>query len=72
MGGRHPVCTAREVCTVLKQHGFMMVSQKGSHQKWRHSDGRQVIVANHGNKPIPIGTLKNIIDGSGLDMDFFR
>ena len=23
----------------------------------------------HGNKPIPIGTLKSIIEGSGLDVE---
>ena len=49
-----------------------MVSQKGSYQKWRHANGRQVIVAMHGNKPIPIGTLKSIIEGSGLSVDDFR
>lgn len=49
-----------------------MVSQKGSHQKWRHANGRQVIVAMHGSKPIPIGTLKCIIEGSGLGVDDFR
>jgi len=26
----------------------------------------------HGNKPIPIGTLKSIIEGSGLSADEFR
>jgi hypothetical protein len=35
------------------------------------SNGRQVIVALHGNKPIPIGTLKSIIEGSGLGVDDF-
>ena len=35
------------------------------------TNGRQVIVAMHGNKPIPIGTLKSIIDGSGLSIDVF-
>jgi predicted RNA binding protein YcfA (HicA-like mRNA interferase family) len=44
----------------------------GSHQKWRHGIGRQVIVALPGSKPIPIGTLKSIIDGSGLDVADFR
>jgi predicted RNA binding protein YcfA (HicA-like mRNA interferase family) len=48
------------------------VSQRGSHQKWRHANGRQVIVAMHGGKPIPIGTLKSIIEGSGLTPDDFR
>ena len=51
---------------VPRRHGFACVSQRGSHQKWRHTNGRQVIVAMHGNKPIPIGTLRSIFEGSGL------
>ncbi|MGZ8900530.1 MAG: type II toxin-antitoxin system HicA family toxin [Limisphaerales bacterium] len=69
---RFPVCTAHEVAAVLRKSGFLMVSQRGSHQKWRHADGRQVILAMHGSKPIPIGTLKNIIQGSGIDVDEYR
>jgi predicted RNA binding protein YcfA (HicA-like mRNA interferase family) len=69
---RFPVCNAKEVVRILRKHGFIQVSQKGSHQKWRHSNGRQVIVAMHGSKPIPIGTLKSIIEGSGLGVENFR
>ena len=57
---------------MLRRNGFFFVDQRGSHQKWRHPDGRQTIVAQHGSKPIPIGTLKSIIKGSGLDVDDFR
>lgn len=57
---------------MLRRNGFVLVDQRGSHQKWRHPDGRQIIVAQHGSKPIPIGTLKSIIKGSGLDVDDFR
>jgi predicted RNA binding protein YcfA (HicA-like mRNA interferase family) len=67
-----PVCSAKDVIRVLRRNGFEKVGQKGSHQKWRHSDGRQVIVADHGSKPIPIGTLKSIIEGSKLSADDFR
>jgi predicted RNA binding protein YcfA (HicA-like mRNA interferase family) len=69
---RFPVCTAKQVINVLRKHGFALFSQKGSHQKSRHPNGRQVIVAMHGNKPIPIGTLKSIIEGAGLTADDFR
>jgi predicted RNA binding protein YcfA (HicA-like mRNA interferase family) len=69
---RFPVRTAKEVVRILHHHEFALISQKGSHQKWRHANGRQVIVAMHGNKPIPIGTLKSIIDGSGLSVEDFR
>lgn len=35
-------------------------------------NGRQVIVPQHGRKPLPIDTLKSIIEGSGLAVDDFR
>ena len=66
------MCSAKDVVRVLRRHGFLLLAQKGSHQKWRHPAGRQLIVPMHGNKPIPIGTLKNIIEGSGLDVELFR
>ena len=72
MSRRFPVCSANDVVKVLRRHGFALAGQAGSHQKWRHANGRQVIVAIHGNKPIPIGTLKSIIDGSGVDPEEFR
>ncbi|MEN9574928.1 MAG: hypothetical protein RL514_2783 [Verrucomicrobiota bacterium] len=72
MSQRYPVCNAKEVVKVLRHHGFMLAGQSGSHQKWRHTNGRQVIVAMHGSKPIPIGTLKSIVEGSGLDVEEFR
>jgi predicted RNA binding protein YcfA (HicA-like mRNA interferase family) len=72
MSRRYPVCNAKEVVKVLRHHGFLCVAQAGSHQKWRHENGRQVIVAMHGSKPVPIGTLKSIIEGSGLDVENFR
>lgn len=71
MGG-FPVRSAKDVIRVLQRHGFIKVGQKGSHQKWRHPDGRQVIVADHGSKPIPIGTLKSIIEGAKLTADDFK
>lgn len=72
MGQRFPTCNANDVVRVLKRKGFVNIGQKGSHQKWRHEDGRQVIVADHGSKPIPIGTLKSIIEGSKLTVEDFR
>ncbi len=72
MSGKYPGLTAKEVVRVLRRHGFGQVGQSGSHQKWRHGNGRQVIVPMHGSKTIPVGTLKNIIEGSGIDLDEYR
>jgi len=67
-----PVCNAHVVVRALRRHGFILLGQRGSHQKWRHPDARQVIVPMHGSKSIPIGTLKSIMRGSGLITDDFR
>jgi len=72
MSKRFPVCNARQVTRVLGRCGFTLIGQRGSHQKWRHSDGRQVIVPCHASKPLPIGTLKSIIEGASLSVEEFR
>lgn len=72
MSRKFPVLSAKEVVRVLKRNGFTLVAQSGSHQKWRHAAGKQVIVPMHGAKAIPIGTLKNIVEGSGIDVEEFR
>lgn len=72
MGQRYPICNASDVIRVLRRYGFQKVGQKGSHQKWRHADGRQVIVADQPNKSIPIGTLKSIVEGAKLSVEDFR
>lgn len=59
--------TAEEVTKILSSNGFEKISQKGSHQKWKNfNTGCQVIVPYHKGKQLPIGTLKSIIEGSGL------
>ena len=72
MSRRFTVRNAKEVVKILRRHGFVLAGQNGSHQKWRHANGRQVIVAMHGSKPIPLGTLKSIIEGSSLGVEEFR
>lgn len=59
--------TADQVIAVLKKHGFRLVGQTGSHQKWRHkANGKQVIVAYHRGRMLPLGTMRSIIEGSGI------
>lgn len=57
-----PRLRAREVIRILQQHGFIQVSQRGSHP----DTGRQVIVPYHKGKQLPLGTLKSIIEGSSI------
>ena len=67
-----PRLKAIEVTKVLKSHGFILISQKGSHQKLRNlKTGKQVIVPEHKGKDLPLGTLMSIIDGSGIPHEKF-
>ena len=59
--------TAREVEALLRRHGFTLVSQRGSHRKWRHPEHRlQVIVPEHRGRQLPLGTLRNILKNAEI------
>ncbi len=61
MGDRIRRMNARQVETILARYGFDLISQKGSHRKWRNSQQNlQVIVPYHKGRDLPIGTLRNI------------
>jgi len=62
MGEKILCLTAKEVEKLLSRYGFELISQKGSHRKWRNPvSSRQAIVHLHGNQPLPLGTLRNIL-----------
>ncbi|MCX6000192.1 MAG: type II toxin-antitoxin system HicA family toxin [Chloroflexi bacterium] len=64
---------AQQVTRILQRHGFVLISQRGSHQKWRNPDtGKQVIVPYHKGNQLPLGTLTSIIEGSGIPKEQFR
>ena len=73
MAPKLPRLKSEEVIRVLNRHGFELVSQRGSHQKWRNLEtGKQVIVPFHKGKQLPLGTLRNIIEGSGITEKEFQ
>lgn len=55
--------TARELFAALEQRCFSFVRQTGSHQRYRHLDGRRITVAPHGKgDTFTIKTLKSMIE----------
>lgn len=55
--------TARKLISTLKRDGFVLERQTGSHQTYRHPDGRQVSVSFHRpGDTFPPKTLKDIIE----------
>lgn len=67
MGDKIRVFDARGLEKLLSRYGFIQISQKGSHRKWRNlSTGRQVIVPFHSGKDLPLGTLRNILTNAEI------
>ena len=64
--------SGKEVCAILKKHGFEQVRQRGSHiimQKQVPDSTITVPVPDH--KELRIGTLMSIIRQSQLDRSLF-
>lgn len=59
--------TADQVEAILSRYGFKLVSQKGSHRKWRNVERKlQVIVPYHKGRDLPLGTLRNIMTAADI------
>jgi len=56
--------SSKQIIATLKACGFIQVSQRGSHVKFK-KENRTVIVPSP-KKEIPLGTLRSIIRQSGL------
>jgi predicted RNA binding protein YcfA (HicA-like mRNA interferase family) len=55
--------TAREIVNALIRDGFVFYNQRGSHQRYRHGDGRRVTVTFHrAGDTFPLGTLRSMIE----------
>lgn len=66
--------TAREIASALVRDGFSLHRQSGSHQRYRHPDGRRVTVTFHrpGDTFRP-KTLRSMIeDQARWDVDDLR
>ena len=58
-----------ELLRILRRDGWVEVSQRGSHVKFKHPHKLTlVVVPNHGSKEIAKGTLQRIVKDSGIDL----
>ena len=66
MPSKYPVLSLQEIIKILESHGFVYVSQRGSHIKYKNGN-RVVIVPAHDE--IAKGTLKSILQQAGLSLE---
>ena len=59
MSDKYPVVSWRELTTLLKRYGYVLVSQRGSHMKYRLAQRSVVVIPKH--RTISIRVLKNVL-----------
>jgi predicted RNA binding protein YcfA (HicA-like mRNA interferase family) len=64
-----PVVSGEETIQALELIGFAKISQRGSHVKLRHKDGRVTIVPNH--YELARGTLRSILCQANIEIEEF-
>jgi predicted RNA binding protein YcfA (HicA-like mRNA interferase family) len=65
-----PRLTSDQVIALPRRNGFRLAGNSGSQQKWRNAfTSKQVIVPYHRGRILPLGTMRAIIEGSGIPPD---
>ena len=60
------------IVKVLLRFGFLFISQKGSHAKYRKiGNPTLTVIVPMARREIPLGTLRSILKQSGLSEDDF-
>ena len=62
--------SSTQVLKVLRCEGFIFISQRGSHAKFRKGSATAIVPM--AKKEIPHGTLRSIIRQSGLSKNLFK
>jgi predicted RNA binding protein YcfA (HicA-like mRNA interferase family) len=65
--------SSRQVIAALEREGFIFVTQRGSHVKYRKAGSPvKTVIVPAGRKQIPRGTFRSILRQSGLDERAFE
>jgi predicted RNA binding protein YcfA (HicA-like mRNA interferase family) len=65
--------SSEQITRTLEAEGFVFVSQRGSHVKYRKTASPTLtVIVPAGRKEIPRGTFRSILRQSGLDESAFK
>ncbi len=60
---------SRDIIRRLLDDGFILVSTRGSHHKYRHAVSGRTVILPHPRKDIPAGTIRSIYRQAGWNSD---
>lgn len=64
-----PTLTGEELIAALQKIGFVVIRQKGSHVRMKHSDNRVVTIPVHARQAVGKGLLLKILRDADLTKD---
>jgi predicted RNA binding protein YcfA (HicA-like mRNA interferase family) len=64
-----PIINAKQLIKFLLSKGFIFVRQKGSHQRYKHPDGRAITVPLHGKTSLKRGLLNGILNELNISVE---
>lgn len=64
--------SGKEFCKILEKLGFEKIYGKGSHVRFKHSDGRKTVVPVHGNEKLGKGLIMEILKQIKLSREEFE
>ncbi len=64
-----PAVRGDKLIKALERAGFEVTRVRGSHHRLRHPDGRSTTVPVHAGQDVPKGTLRSVLDDTGLSVD---
>ena len=53
--------SGKKFCKILEKLRFVKIYGKGSHLRFKHSDGRRTVIPVHGNEDLGKGLLRGIL-----------
>ncbi|CCQ50704.1 type II toxin-antitoxin system HicA family toxin [Crocosphaera watsonii] len=60
--------SGKKICKVIEKFGWKLARIKGSHHIYtKENVSTIVVIPIHGNRDLPIGTLKGILKDAGLN-----
>lgn len=64
--------SGKKMCKLLEKIGFEKIYGKGSHIRFKHSDGRRTVIPVHGNEDLGKGLLREILRQINLSKEDYE
>lgn len=64
--------SGKKFCKILENLGFEKIYGKGSHVRFKHSDGRRTVIPVHGNENLGRGLLRQILKQTKISKEDYE